>query len=119
QVKAHDVETARAGLLQYQKDDREPFPAVYRLFAGDVQPEAILEEIERSRLSTVERDKRLFYAHLYIGLWHAVHDRPQQALPHLTASRNNPWAPQAGYGPRYMWHVGRLHHQLLAAQQAA
>ncbi|MGD9853595.1 MAG: hypothetical protein AB7U20_01460 [Planctomycetaceae bacterium] len=114
QVKAHGVEKARAGLLKYEKDDRQPFPDVYRLFAGDVEPEEILRRIATAKVSDEEREKRLFYAHLYIGLWHAVHDRPLQALPHLEQAVQNTWAPRAGYGPRYMWHVGRLQQQLLA-----
>jgi len=117
QVKAQGVEAARAGLLRYEKDDREPFPDVYRLFAGDIPPKRILQRIDGATLSETESEKRLFYAHLYIGLWHAVHDRTEQAAPHLKAAADNTWAPKAGYGPRYMRHVGRLHHQLIAQSQ--
>jgi lipoprotein NlpI len=116
QVKADGIEKARAGLLKYEKDDREPFGDVYRLFAGTSEPEAILERITQADISAVEREKRRFYANLYVGLWHAVHDRPDQARPHLKAAAENTWAAQAGYGPNYMWHVGRLHYDLLAKQ---
>ena len=64
-----------------------------------------------------EREKRLFYANLYIGLWHAVHDRPGEAQPFLHNAVNNTWAPTAGYGPHYMWHVGRVHHNLISKEQ--
>lgn len=114
QVKADGVEKARAGLLKYEKDDREPFGDVYRLFSGSIEPDAIIDRIEQSEISDDEREKRRFYAHLYIGLWHAVHDRPGQARPHLQRAVANTWAPAAGYGPRYMWHVGRLHYDLLS-----
>ncbi|MFT5324709.1 MAG: hypothetical protein ACI8P0_002573, partial [Planctomycetaceae bacterium] len=29
----------------------------------------------------------------------------------------NEWGPNGGYGPRYMWHVGRVHLDLLLAKQ--
>ncbi|MBX3439022.1 MAG: hypothetical protein KF861_16140 [Planctomycetaceae bacterium] len=116
QVKAHGVEAARAGLLKYEKDDREPFRDVYRLFAGEIEPDRILERIAAADVPETEREKRRFYAHLYIGLWYAVHDQPEKAAPHLHQSLNNRWAPTAGYGPRYMWHVGRLHHQSLTSR---
>ncbi len=119
QFKAHGADKARAGLLKYEKDDREPFPDVYRLFAGKVSPEQILQRIQSAAIGDAQREKRLFYAHLYIGLWHTVHDRPRLARIHLKKSVDNTWAPSAGYGPRYMWHVGRLQLQLLAPPDPA
>jgi lipoprotein NlpI len=113
QAKADGLEAARRGLLKYKKDDREPFPAVYRLFAGDVTPDEILEQIAAAEIDDRERDKRLFYAHLYIGLNEAIEDRPDAALPHLRKAVANEWGRRAGYGPSYMWHVGRLHYELL------
>ncbi|MCA9075186.1 MAG: hypothetical protein KDA93_09140 [Planctomycetaceae bacterium] len=117
QVKAHGVETAEQGLLKYEKDDREPFGDVYRLFSGDIAPETILTRIKMADIADGEREKRLFYANLYIGLWHAVHDRPGEAQPFLHNAVNNTWAPTAGYGPHYMWHVGRVHHNLISKEQ--
>jgi lipoprotein NlpI len=118
QVKADGVANAQGGLLKYEKDDREPFGDVYRLFAGTIEPAAIVGRIERDELSDEEREKRRFYAHLYIGLWHAVHERPQEAKPHLKRAVDNRWGPTAGYGPKYMWHVSRLHYDLLSQQPA-
>lgn len=117
QVKAHGVETAEQGLLKYEKDDREPFGDVYRLFSGDIVPEKILQGINTADIKDNEREKRLFYANLYIGLWHAVHDRPDAAQPFLHSAVNNTWAPTAGYGPNYMWHVGRVHHDIILKEQ--
>jgi lipoprotein NlpI len=118
QAKAHGLERAREGLLKYEKDDREPFPAVYRLFAGQTTPEDILKSINTADLDGRERDKRLFYAHLYIGLNHAIEDQSDDARRHLREAVANPWGrdPDAGYGPHYMWHVGRVHYELLMQQ---
>jgi lipoprotein NlpI len=112
--KAYGKEKAREGLLKYAKDDREPFPDVYQLFEGKRTPEQILEKIKSADLSDDEREMRSFYAHLYIGLNHAVEGRTAEALKHLRKAVQNTWGPKAGYGPNYMWHVGRLHYDLLS-----
>ncbi len=113
QYKAHGRAKAREGLLKYEKDDREPFPSVYKLFAGTMTPEEITEQIEAAKISPDEREKRQFYAHLYIGLNHAVEGDAAAAQRHLRLATLNKWGPAAGYGPSYMWHVGRLHEELL------
>lgn len=115
QTKAYGIEKARKGLLKYKKDDREPFPAVYKLFAGEIKPGKILEQIKSADVDENEREKRLFYAQLYIGLNEAVTSkRPSKmAVEHLRQAVANKWGPKAGYGPNYMWHVGRVHYELL------
>lgn len=113
QHKAYGREKAREGLLKYEKDDREPFPSVYKLFAGKMTADEILEGIAAAKIPKDEREKRLFYAHLYIGLNYAVEGDSAAAQQHLRLSTLNKWGPAAGYGPNYMWHVGRLHEQLL------
>jgi lipoprotein NlpI len=118
QTKAFGLKKAREGLLKYEKDDREPFPDVYRLFAEEITPEEILKRIADAEVSTAERRKREFYAHLYIGLNHALHDRDAAAKKHLAEAVKNKWPREAGYGPNYMWHVGRVHYDLLAKKTA-
>ena len=113
QFKAFGKEKAQAGLLKYAKDDREPFPAVYQLFEGKLTPEQVLAKIAEAKLSDEEKEQRLFYAHLYIGLNHAVEGRTKEATAHLSKAVANKWAPGSGYGPDYMWHVGRVHYDLL------
>jgi len=119
QHRAYGVEKAREGLLKYEKDDREPFPAVYLLFAGKLTPHQIEKQIAAAQIDDEERSKREFYAHLYIGLNHAVEGRDAQAIEHLRKSTANTWGPKAGYGPNYMWHVGRLHYDLLRERRRA
>lgn len=114
QYQAYGAERARKGLLKYEKDDREPFPDVYRLFSKEVQPAAILERIRAADLSPQERQKRLFYAELYIGLNESLEGRTEAARRHLTEAVRNRWPRNAGFGPHYMWHVGRLHLRQLS-----
>lgn len=116
QAKAQGFEKAREGLLKYKKDDREPFPAVYELFAGRRKPDEILKGIREANLGKEGREQRMFYAELYIGLNYAVEDKPDLARAHLKEAVANTWGPTAGYGPTYMWHVGRVHYDQLRAR---
>ena len=108
QYKAKGRDHARKGLLKYRKDDREPFPSVYRLFAGEMKPEQILKQIKDAKISATEREKRVFYAELYIGLNEFVEGRKKSAESHLRKAVATKWPRKAGFGPNYMWHVGRV-----------
>ncbi|QDT29258.1 Lipoprotein NlpI precursor [Gimesia panareensis] len=114
QYQAKGAEAARKGLLKYEKDDREPFPDLYRLFEGKTTPEAILKNIRSAEISDQEREKRLFYANLYIGLNASLHGQTEAARTYLKQAVANQWGPRAGFGPNYMWHTGRLELQLLS-----
>lgn len=113
QVKSIGREKAREGLLKYAKDDREPFPAVYKLFAGEITPEEILNGINAAEITKEDRARRLFYAELYIGLNCFVEGDEEAAQQHLAEAVKNESARKLGYGPNYMWHVGRLQEELL------
>ena len=118
QYKAYGPEKARQGLLKYEKTDREPFPSVYKLFAGQMTGDQILDAIKNAKISDLEREKRFFYAQLYIGLNYAVENKPKKAVVHLREAVANKWprGPRGGYGPAYMWHVGRVHYDLLTRE---
>ncbi len=116
--KADGAEAANQSLLKYEKDDREPFPDVYRLFAGTMTSDEVLSRIESASLADSERQKRLFYAHLYIGLLQAVQGHDASAKSYLSQAVANDWPRPAWYGPEYMWHVARLHEELLSNVQA-
>lgn len=113
QYKAYGKEKAQAGLLKYAKDDREPFPSVYKLFEGKLTAEQVLDQVEAAKINDEEKESRRFYARLYVGLNAAVEGRKEEAAKHLRQAVANKWAPSAGYGPEYMWHAGRVHYDLL------
>lgn len=117
QFQAKGPEAAQKGLLKYEKDDREPFPDLYRLFEGKTTPEAILKAINAAEISDQEREKRLFYANLYIGLNESLHGRKAKARTYLQQAVDNQWGPRAGFGPNYMWHTGRLELQLISTPE--
>jgi len=117
QAKAYGLKKARRNLLKYKTDDREPFPDVYKLFSKTITPPQILKHIEAAKIDRNEQEKRFFYANLYIGLNHALEGRRKPAVKYLREAVANSWGPKAGFGPNYMWHVGRLHYNLLTAKQ--
>jgi lipoprotein NlpI len=107
QYRATDAGTAQKELLRYNKDDREPFPAVYRLFDGSLSPQQALAQIPAD-LPAAERDKRLFYTELYIGMHLVVKQKLPEARDYLARAVSRTWPRTAGYGPNYMWHVARV-----------
>ena len=106
---AFGKEKAREQLLKYEKDDRPPFREVYQLFEGTMTADQVLQSISPD-LPESSRRSRLFYAHLYVGLNDAVEDKPEAALKALREAVKNEWPREAGFGPDYMWHVGRLEY---------
>ncbi len=100
---------ARRQLLRYEKDDRPPFKEVYRLFDGSLTPEEVLKAVPDDPAAAA-RDSRLFYSHLYIGLNQVVEGNTDDARISLRTATLNPWPKKAGYGPDFMWHIGRLQY---------
>jgi lipoprotein NlpI len=80
---------------------------VYDLFAGRAKPEDILTAAQAGSPPAGQLRQQLFYAHLYLGLYHeATGDQPR-ALEHLTKAAGD-------YQPgHYMGDVARVHRDLL------
>jgi tetratricopeptide (TPR) repeat protein len=114
-----DIETARARMLVYESDDRASLPDVYRMYAGEMTPDELLDSIRNSGYDEADLDRRLFYAELYVGFYFWVQEDVEQAREHLDACLRTKFGREAGYGPNYMWHVARLGHQQLTAAEAS
>jgi len=115
---AFGAKKAREQLLKYEKDDRPPFPEVYRLFEGSLTSDDVLKAVPNGP-STPQRDSRLFYSHLYVGFFASAEGDTDRALNSLREATLNPWPRDAGYGPNYMWQVGRLQYLRLESAHAA
>lgn len=113
---AFGKEKAREQLLKYEKDDRPPFREVYQMFEGTLTKEELLQSIP-SELPNTDRNSRLFYAHLYIGLHLSADGDKTAAKESLREAVLNDWPRNAGFGPNYMWHVGRLQYQRCKASE--
>jgi lipoprotein NlpI len=101
------VDKARGELLKIGRDRRVPMMEVYALFAGKAKPEDVLAAAKAGRPEPDELKQRLFYAHLYLGLYYEAAGDKKQALEHLAKAAEE-------YGnPHYMGDVARVHVALL------
>ncbi|MGB8170401.1 MAG: hypothetical protein WCF18_23060 [Chthoniobacteraceae bacterium] len=113
QARGESLEKARAEMLVYTRFDREPFPALYEMFAGKRTTDEVFREIESKGLS---RDERvMFFANYYAGLNEALLGHRERALELIRKAAASAWGQTAEGGPAYMWRVARLHADRLAA----
>jgi lipoprotein NlpI len=100
-------EKARASILKIGNDKRVPMMQVYALYSGQAKPEDVLASVQEGKPAPDELNQRLFYAHLYLGLYHEVAGDKKQALEHMKQA-----AEEHKIG-HYMWDVARVHLDLL------
>jgi lipoprotein NlpI len=98
-AKDSGVEKAKANLLKIDSDGRVPMMEIYALYQGTKTPEDVLAAAGQDNLP-------LFYAHLYIGLWHEVGGRPAEAKTHILEAEKHKIA-------HYMWDVAHIHAERL------
>ena len=108
------VEKARAAMLEYTQFDREPFPALYEMFAGKITGAEVLEQMEKKGLA--ENAGVMFFARYYVGLDEELHGRRESAREHLAAAVSLAMKARARGGPGYMGQVARLHYEAAAAK---
>lgn len=91
---------ALAALLPVGPDSRVPMHEIYRMFRSEAAPEEVIAAGERA--AERGRSSGLFYAHLYVGLYHEALGDDARARTHLEAAAD---APAGGY----MHMVARVH----------
>jgi lipoprotein NlpI len=113
QFKSKGLQTAREGLLKYEKDDRPPYPLLYEMFAGRLSPDQVFSEIEEVVYPRNYRSRVLFHANLYVGIYaELVLQNTEMAKKLLKKAFENEYGQATG---TYMWQVARLHYfQLLS-----
>jgi len=99
---------ARAALLKIGNDKRVPMMVVYKMFKGDAKPEDVLAAAQSEDVPKEMRNRALFYAHLYLGLYWESEGDKKKALEHLTQASTKY---RIGH---YMGDVARVHAELLA-----
>jgi lipoprotein NlpI len=101
------VHKARAGLLKIGKDARVPMMDVYALYGGKSKPEDVLAAAQAGKPPAEQLAMRLFYAHLYLGLYYEILADKKQALEHMTQAAEK-------YKIRhYMGDVAQVHLEVL------
>jgi lipoprotein NlpI len=112
-VRTKGVEAARAEMLNIKRDPRPVMMEVYDLFRGKATPDEVLQAVDKGSPSPEERNVRLFYAHLYLGLYFESLGEQAKAKEHLvTAAEKHKLANQ------YMWNVADVHAARLTAADA-
>lgn len=97
------VESARKGLIPIRADERVPMMEVYAMYRGESTPTKVLAVAEAGNPGASELNARLFYAHLYIGLFHEAAGNRTAALDHIRKAAKDFAA------NHYMWDVARVH----------
>src|SRR5439155_2150870 len=82
-ARSESVEKARANMLPIQNDPRVPMMQIYGLYRGKLQPDDVLAAAKENAPNRELLNQRLFYAHLYIGLWHEAASRAAEATQHI------------------------------------
>jgi len=106
-ARAVGVEKARGQILTIGKDRRVPMMQVYELFKGQLKPEEVLAAAEAGKVDAEQRKQQLFYAHLYLGIYHDILGDKKKALGHLTDAAGKY---RIGH---YMGDVAHVHEQIL------
>jgi lipoprotein NlpI len=82
-ARADGVEKARKAMLKVGPDKRIPMMQIYELFCGRAEPAEVLRAARAGKPSAAELNQRLFYAHLYLGLYYEAAGDKKQTLEHL------------------------------------
>jgi lipoprotein NlpI len=106
QARKDGVKNARADMLKIGKDTRVPMKEIYELFSGRLKPADVLDAAKAGKPSEEQLNSRLFYAHLYLGLYFETEGDAKKALEHLIIAADH----RIGH---YMWDVARVHRDLL------
>ena len=105
-ARAVGVDKARADMLKVGQDARVPMMRIYALFRGQAKPEDVLDAVRQGEPKPEELKQRLFYAHLYLGLYFEVNGDKKKSLEHLKAAEE---LKTGGY----MGDVARVHRAIL------
>ena len=109
-ARAAGADTARESMLKIGTDKRVPLMLVYELFKGKAKPEDVLAAVHQGNPAAQELRNRLFYAHLYLGLYYESLGDKKQTLAHMRKAAED-------YAfPHYMGDVARVHLALLQKQ---
>jgi lipoprotein NlpI len=105
-ARAGTVALARAAILPIQNDSRIPMMQIYALYKGKATADDVLASARFGSHTTEALSERLFYAHLYIGLYDEAAGDSKGARDHLVVANRYTI-------DHYMGDVARVHLQLM------
>jgi lipoprotein NlpI len=110
-ARAKNIEAARAEMISFTRFDREPFPALYDLFAGKTTTDAFFADLKTRALT--DNSSVMFFANYYAGVYEDLQGNKPRAKDLLReAVKTGSSNPRTG-GPGYMWQVSRLQSDIL------
>lgn len=107
------IEKARRTLIPIEGDPRVPMKQVQALFAGTTQPDEVLAAARAGQTGPDRLNDALFYAHLYLGLYHEATGDTGKAREHILKAATGFEADHA------MGDVARVHARVLQAKKGA
>lgn len=114
-AKVDGLKKAREGLIPIKADTRPWADSAYRLFQGNLKPEAMLKAMTTDAEAANNprtKDYILFYTHLYIGLFYEAEGDAKLAKKHILLAANK--YPST----HYMGDVARVHAKLFESKKA-
>lgn len=105
-ARADDVAKARESLLPIKDDRRVPMMKIYALYQGKATVDDVFAAAKAGEPGDAELNQRLFYAHLYVGLFHEAAGKADEAKKHIAEAVAHPIG-------HYMHDVARVHQELL------
>ncbi|MBC8352334.1 MAG: hypothetical protein H8E66_10115 [Planctomycetes bacterium] len=109
----HDgVKKARSTILPIRDDRRVPMMQVYELYRGNLKPDEVLAACKRDTPDAETLAGRLFYAHLYLGLYYEVAGEEALAEKYILLAADKKLAENPDINS-YMWDVARIHAGLM------
>ena len=102
---------ARSAILPIRDDRRVPMMQVFELYRGNLKPDDVLAACRRDDPEPETLAGRLFYAHLYLGLYHEVAGEMELADKYISLAADKKLAENPRIN-RYMWDVARIHADL-------
>ena len=109
-ARQESLTAARAALLPVGPDSRLPMTEIYQMFRNELSPDGVMEIAQRA--PSRARERALFYAHFYVGLYYEAIGSDTKAREHLVSAADDTYAPVGGY----MHTVARVHVDQLNGQ---
>ena len=105
------VDEAKKRLLPIPNDTRVPMMQIYALFGGKGSEDHVIEKAHEGRLVGGQRGRQIFYAHLYLGIYHEILKNEGKAYDYIKK------AAQQYKENGYMGQVARVHRIHLDRQR--
>ena len=110
-ARTEGVAKARKVMLPIKNDTRVPMMKIFDLYRGKAKPEDVLAAARAGEPTKQQLHRRLFYAHLYLGLYYEVGGKAELAKKHITLAADQFMI------EHYMGDVARIHAGMLKKQQ--